>query len=279
VVILDACRDNPLVSGMRGVSSTRSINRGLARVDTPTKGTLLVYSTEPGAVAADDDGAGHSPFTAALLRHITSPGLELRSMFTKVRADVYHATDERQTPWSNDGLLDDIFLVPPRDAGQPAPDAPPAVSPDLVEVARWNAIKNTGKSDDLRAYLNDYPNGLFVELARERIEKLRRDEAGAPATGAVSPRGKEPAPPAATASLAPVNPPQPAKPARRPPAASDAGGSPRAQAIQAPDPRPARPREQTAQANCGPLLPLLSFDTAGRPPDVPAARWHACGGR
>jgi uncharacterized caspase-like protein len=43
LVILDACRDDPFVSNMKRTVASRSIGRGLARVE-PEGGTLVVYA-------------------------------------------------------------------------------------------------------------------------------------------------------------------------------------------------------------------------------------------
>jgi hypothetical protein len=48
-------------------------------------GTLIAFATAPGQVALDGEGA-HSPFSAALSRHIGTPGLEVQQMLTRVRA-------------------------------------------------------------------------------------------------------------------------------------------------------------------------------------------------
>jgi len=54
-------------------------------------GTLIAFATAPGQVALDDEGA-NSPFSAALSRHIGTPGLEVQQMLTRVRAEVVAAT-------------------------------------------------------------------------------------------------------------------------------------------------------------------------------------------
>jgi uncharacterized protein len=122
IIILDACRNNPfaekLARGGRGVAT-----RGLGRVDASGEGSLIVYSTQPNNVALD--GAGrNSPFTAALLKHVATPGLEVRQMISRVRGDVLQATDRRQTPWDSSSLVGDVYL-----AGTPAADAPTSSQP------------------------------------------------------------------------------------------------------------------------------------------------------
>jgi hypothetical protein len=63
LLLLDACRDNPL-----GRSWMRSLRQGLAVMDTP-KGALIAYATSPGKTASDGTGR-NSPFTVQLLREL-----------------------------------------------------------------------------------------------------------------------------------------------------------------------------------------------------------------
>ena len=118
IVILDACRDNPLapqVAAQAGAS--RSVMRsglaapsGLAAGAALGAGTIIAFATAPGQVALDGTGQ-NSPFSAALVRHLSTPGIELQQMLTRVRADVVAATRNRQVPWSNSSLLGEVFLV------------------------------------------------------------------------------------------------------------------------------------------------------------------------
>ena len=50
-------------------------------------------------------------FTAALLRHIHSPGLEVEQMMKRVRLDVLQATNGRQAPRIDSGLIGDVYLA------------------------------------------------------------------------------------------------------------------------------------------------------------------------
>lgn len=119
VLILDACRDNPLAAQARGFSGTRSVGRGLARVDTVDLGTLIAFSTSPGAVALDGSGR-NSPFTAALVQHMATPGLEVRQLMTRVRRSVVEATGGQQVPWDNSSLITEVVLRPGRGPAGPA---------------------------------------------------------------------------------------------------------------------------------------------------------------
>lgn len=119
IVILDACRDNPTVNATaQAASNSRSVTvrsglaapSGLGKGATVGAGTLLAFATAPGQVALDGTG-DNSPFSAALARHISTPGLEIQQMLTRVRAEVVAATASKQVPWSNSSLLGEVFLV------------------------------------------------------------------------------------------------------------------------------------------------------------------------
>jgi tetratricopeptide (TPR) repeat protein len=111
LIILDACRDNPLARSLARSLGTRSIavGQGLATVQSAV-GTMIVYATQPDNVALDGQGR-NSPFTGALLKHLATPGLEIRTMMTRVRADVVAATNERQVPWDSSSLIGEVVLV------------------------------------------------------------------------------------------------------------------------------------------------------------------------
>ncbi len=69
LVILDACRDNPLPATARSSGA-----RGLAVVSQAPPETVLFYSTAAGQTASDGISASrNSPFTAALLKHLSNP--------------------------------------------------------------------------------------------------------------------------------------------------------------------------------------------------------------
>ncbi len=171
IIVLDACRDNPFAQSM-----SRSLSRGLAPMETRAVGTLIVYSTQPGATA--DDGIGrNSPFTEALLTQAQAPGLELQQMMRRVRADVIEKTDNRQVPWDHSSLTSDVFLIPPP-AGVDA-DAEVVAELELsdsqIQLQLWNDVKNSGSIPELNAYIGQYPTGPFSGAAQARIRGLERE--------------------------------------------------------------------------------------------------------
>lgn len=102
IVILDACRNNPFSRNFRNAAT------GLARMDAPT-GTLIAYSTAPGAVAADGVDR-NGIFTKHLIKHLAAPNLTVEQVLKKVRIDVAAETSQRQIPWESSSLMGEFYF-------------------------------------------------------------------------------------------------------------------------------------------------------------------------
>jgi uncharacterized caspase-like protein len=110
MVLLDACRENPFIAKMARRDASRSVGRGLARVE-PEGGTIVAYAAKDGQIAADGSGT-NSPFVAALVKHLPTPGVEVGKLFRLVRDDVLAATGRKQEPFVYGSLPgDDFFFV------------------------------------------------------------------------------------------------------------------------------------------------------------------------
>ena len=57
LIILDACRDNPFASSMKKTIATRSIGRGLAKVEVAVSDTMIAFAAKAGSTASDGDAA------------------------------------------------------------------------------------------------------------------------------------------------------------------------------------------------------------------------------
>ena len=197
-VILDACRNNPLTR------SFRSATRGLARMNAP-RGSLVAYSTGPGDVASDGDGA-NSPYTLALAKAMRGLGVSAEKIFKQTRDSVMAATKGAQTPWEESSLTgaDFLFAGGATDAAPAAAVAPaqPAATA-AQDTVFWQSIQTSDDPAMFDAYLAQFPNGTFAALAR-----LRRDALKASQVATAEPRSTEPtatAPePVATALLVPA---------------------------------------------------------------------------
>jgi hypothetical protein len=107
IMILDACRDNPLSR-----SWTRSSgNKGLAGMSAPP-GTLITFSTKPGFTALDGEGK-NSPYTSELLKALDVPSLRLEDIFRTVRIRVMELTNRQQIPMENSLLTREVILHQP----------------------------------------------------------------------------------------------------------------------------------------------------------------------
>jgi hypothetical protein len=178
LVFLDACRDNPFAAKIKSNSATRSVSvqSGLAEMKSG-EGTLIAFATGPGQTALDGEVGTHSPFTRALIAHITTPGVEIQQAMTEVRAQVNEETNKGQLPWGHTNLIGSVYLNPaagPANAAAPAtPAAVAAVSGgNDVELEFWRSVKESNKPEELNAYLTSYPNGQFKSLALARIASL-----------------------------------------------------------------------------------------------------------
>jgi uncharacterized caspase-like protein len=143
VMILDACRNNPLVA------AGRSAIRGLARME-GNAGLFLSFSTSPGAVALDGDGR-NSPYTKHLVEAIGSPDLSLEETFKRTLKGVHQETGGQQTPWMSSSFFGD-FVFRPTTAVPSAPATPqvaaretsPRQLPTILTPARAGVYRAEG---------------------------------------------------------------------------------------------------------------------------------------
>src|SRR5246500_5719156 len=161
LVFLDACRDNPFAAKIKS-TATRSVSvgQGLAEMKSG-EGTLIAFATGPGQTALDGTDGQNSPFTRALISHITQPGLEIQQAMTEVRAQVNEETNKGQLPWGHTNLIGTVYLNPAAakqanaataaaPAASPAPAAVAAAAPGSdVELEYWRSVKDTKKPEEL----------------------------------------------------------------------------------------------------------------------------------
>lgn len=152
LVVLDACRDNPLGEGR--------LPGGLAALDAPAN-TLLAFATSPGKVAYDGSGS-NGTYTAHLLRHIVKRDLRIEEVFKLVRAGVLEESRGRQLPWENTALTGELALAH-------YPQALPAPGADGTPVA-W--IRDAGEPE-LRRYLAENRDERVRRLVTRQLVTLR----------------------------------------------------------------------------------------------------------
>jgi len=191
IVILDACRENPFASAMKRAGATRSIGRGLARVEPEGSSVLVAYAAREGQVATDGDGR-NSPYTKALLDTLATPGIEVGLLFRRVRESVIAATGSAQQPFVYQSLgADPIYLVPPVPAEAPRtqPDGASAAASGADQAPRsgldepaqvWAATRDTESIAVIEAFIARYDGTVYADLARARLEELEAVRSGRP---------------------------------------------------------------------------------------------------
>jgi uncharacterized caspase-like protein len=180
LVILDACRDNPFAKTMKRTLGSRAVGRGLAKVEPSSPNTMIAFAAKAGSTASDGD-TKNSPFAAALVNHLTKPGLDLRKAFGFVRDDVLKATGNKQEPFVYGSLGgNDVSLVPETPtAAAPAPQQQPGSAG--AERAYEFALA-VGTKVVWDAFIANYPSGFYTELAKAQRNKAVAEEARLAAT-------------------------------------------------------------------------------------------------
>ena len=167
IVLLDACRDNPLTSDIPIGEQQDGFGRGLARVRADG-GSYIAFATAPGNVAYDGEGR-NSPFTTALLKHISTPNIDIRLMMADVRRDVFESTQQRQLPWENNSLIGRFFFDENSTLQR-------LDSANRNEVEAWQAIANSNRREDYAAFMRDFPDGTFASVAALKADALGQAE-------------------------------------------------------------------------------------------------------
>ncbi|GGI28884.1 caspase family protein [Bradyrhizobium guangdongense] len=181
LVILDACRDNPFGRTMKRTLASRGIGRGLAQVEPTSTNTLIAYSAKAGFTAQDGDGA-NSPFTLALSKHLTTPGLDVRRAFGFVRDDVLKSTGNKQEPFVYGSLGgEDVPLVPVRAAPAAAAAAAPASNPQADMRRDYELALQVGNKPAWEAFLAQHPDGFYANLAKLQLDKIQAEQVHAAA--------------------------------------------------------------------------------------------------
>jgi uncharacterized caspase-like protein len=200
LVMLDACRDNPFSKTMKRTIASRSIGRGLAKIEPMVSDTLIAFAAKAGSVALDGDAA-NSPFTTALLEHIATPGVDLRIAFGRVRDSVLSTTARKQEPYvygslgGNTVAIVDAAVAPAKPEAkketkpaqvastdsaavpQRTPATVSAPQPTSNEIAEaWRAVATTTSPAVLEAFVRRFGDSIYGDLARARLQDMKTQD-------------------------------------------------------------------------------------------------------
>ena len=165
LVFLDACRNNPYAR------TFRNANEGLSKVAAPS-GTLISFATRPGSVA--EDGVGRNGlYTGALLQQMGNPNQSIEQVLKRVVTAVKAGSKNQQEPWMEGSIEGEFCFGDCARANQP-PVVVAQASNTSDDRFFWESVKDTKDANELKAYLNKFPGGLFAELAGIRLRGLEQ---------------------------------------------------------------------------------------------------------
>ena len=178
MVVADSCYSGALVRAANAAPKTGSErDEWLQRMAKKRSRTAVVSGgLEP---VADGGAGGHSVFANAFLKALRENGAipDGQKLFQQVRSEVVLNAD--QTPqYSNirrasheggDFLFIPAIIVVPKKAL-----AAPTIDKSALELAYWNAVKDSDDPVLLGTYVKKYPTGEFVDLARAMIAAGQR---------------------------------------------------------------------------------------------------------
>jgi hypothetical protein len=148
IVIIDACRDNPLASQFR------SAKRGLTRVEYP-RGTLIFYATAEGNTAEDGYGR-NSTFTKHLLNEIATPNIPVFMTFQNVIQKVDRETRHTQTPWIESSFVGDFYFS--------------------TNIKASNSISRVSRGEDKDKFKEEIRKRADLQKEKDRLEQALATE-------------------------------------------------------------------------------------------------------
>ena len=99
VVVIDACRNNPLPT-----IAGRDSARGLSVLGSKPKNSIIIYAAEAGSVAVD------GLFTPIFATALAAKGRTIEQVMKLVRSEVYAKSSGQQTPGEYNQLFEELFL-------------------------------------------------------------------------------------------------------------------------------------------------------------------------
>ena len=218
LVMVDACRDNPMKVKGRAVGNSRGLN-----ALEPPKGQMVVYSASRGQQAldrlSDRDTNPNGVFTREFITRMRTPGVRIEDLMRDVQDSVESLAKtvrhEQRPAVYNEARGNFYFYGPTNVQIQQGGDdseaqtwaaaqaantvtayqtyldlfpkgryvGPAKIKLDAIkqsaeksfsdtEAGLWAEVKATGTREYLEAYIEQYPKGKYVVLARLELKKL-----------------------------------------------------------------------------------------------------------
>jgi formylglycine-generating enzyme required for sulfatase activity len=164
LVMVDACRDNPIRSKGRSVGN----NRGLSPID-PPKGQIVIFSASKGQQALDRLNDGDSNpngiFTREFIKRMKQPGVKVEDMVREVQDSVEElarTVSHEQRPAMYSEARGSFYFYGPTSV-QILQSNGTASDPD---AETWAVALRVNSIISYQAYLGSYPQGRYVAAAQ-----------------------------------------------------------------------------------------------------------------
>ncbi len=167
LVILDACRDNPFSATMTRTIGTRSLGKGLAKVEPEAPNMLVAFASRAGTVALDGEGV-NSPFALALAKYLVEPGLDIRIALGKVRDAVIELTNRQQEPFVYGSLGGSRVVLNIKEVNINLDGG----SGQSTAAADWENIRDLADSELLSAFLERHGSDPVYRILAEKKMKM-----------------------------------------------------------------------------------------------------------
>jgi len=175
LIIVDACRDNPLRSRGR----TIGVARGLNAPDL-AKGQMVVFSAGKNQKALDSlhdkDTNPNGVFTREFVARMRRPGLNVEALALEVKNSVERlarTVNHDQRPLIVNDSTGEFYFFNPAAGTPAAASSANAASEGAREDMFWQDTKAPDNVEGYEAYLSTYPSGRYAGLARANISRLR----------------------------------------------------------------------------------------------------------
>ncbi|QJB68706.1 caspase family protein [Parasphingorhabdus halotolerans] len=177
LIFLDASRNSSFGEAWRAGSKT--IPRGL--VEIKPDGALLIYAAAAGETSVGSAGL-NSRFALSLAERLTQSDLPVQMLGASVRDDISSATGGTQLPFVSASMSGTpVYLVPRGSAAPAAVASIPAPSPAPatpssnragLDALAWRGALSADNIGGYSAYIREFPNGLFADIAQSKIATL-----------------------------------------------------------------------------------------------------------
>ena len=194
MVLLDACRNDPGGRADAPNPLTEAYMKGF-NFDVRNREVqafATIYATAVGQRAYEYTEKKQGYFTWAIVEGLkggaaNEQGEVTLSQLVKYvqetvpkRIAIDLGSGKQQRPFANvEGFRADDLVVAISGPGSATAGsngfAPPSnsVDPAAIELAYWDAIKNSNNADDFKSYLDKYPDGQFASIAKSRASGVR----------------------------------------------------------------------------------------------------------